>query len=251
MGAGLYLERDADGLGVWAAPSGGQARKLVTVAAPAGALQFWHDRRGDRLILLVNPQGIGQGTLYRIALSDGSVKELARLIAPLNKFQLAVSPDGRYLGYKHAELPIGLDFVDLETGDLTRAAGETPVGLFAWAPNSGSRFAVRTAEPGSGLPVELSFRWAEGATHVDLAEVGGEPRHLHPPETLQLLAGPFWSPDGRPMAVASGEVKAVQPGVPSIYEQKAVWLIDVATGRWTRLRDLQSDERLDRFPEKQ
>lgn len=207
-------------------------------AAPAGLTPNWQ-HRGERWLVVAVPTD--QDTLdqlHRIDLKTGADADFGRL--PAERFRLlAVSPDERYLGIKHAWLPYGLELVDLETGARTVPGKEAQPGGFAWAPE-GSRWAARAAQEGSGLPVSLSFRWVEGATHVDIGDGIGEVRHLHPPTPLVLVGGPVWSPDGARIAVAAGIV-AENAGQP---EEQSVWSVTIQTNAWVKLYDLKPGETL-------
>lgn len=235
-GGVVYLERQPGEIAVGVGRPGRDPQVIATVGTAqqdGPNFQVWHYLSGTRLFLAVDGRAF-----TRVDLATGQVTDLADQPPAIHRSLFAVSPDHRYLAYKRHDRGDALRILDLDTGTTRPTGQEAHVQALApWSP-AGDRWAVRAAEPGSGLPVVVGANHVEGATHLDVGDVKGNVRHLHPPERLQLVSGPHWSPDGRWLAVAAGIVRGMATGEPADVRATAVWLVNPESGEWWKLGDL-------------
>ncbi|HWI62896.1 MAG TPA: hypothetical protein VNT75_13705 [Symbiobacteriaceae bacterium] len=217
----LYVERGPGGIALvrWQPASGAKA---VAQLAPAGAPNaLWHGLAGDRLVF-ARPDK----TISTVDLKTGKISDLGGEPVDIINGEFAISKDGRYLTYKLANRGDALRVIDLQTG-VRIPNTELHLAGAVWSPVE-TRWAVRAAEPGSGLPRPGGANLEEGATHLDVGAPVGEVRHLRPPEQAVLTAGPWWSPDGKRLAVMAEPPAERQPG--------PVWVVEVTTDQWTKLQ---------------
>ncbi|HYG56756.1 MAG TPA: hypothetical protein VD902_01620 [Symbiobacteriaceae bacterium] len=248
-GGTLYLDVAPAMATVTHVAAGGKGRAITAVPYAGERPQIWTHLHGDQLWLIVPVDDLAApGRLYRIDLAEGSLPivpgQPTVLVQPADMGPLAVvpsfrveyrvSPDQRYLAWRLGWTAMPTEIIDLQTGERRPIEGEAHVTGLQWSPVE-NLLAVRAAEPGSGLPVPIGAMYLDGATHVDVIDSQGQVLHLHPPEPLRLVEGPFWSPDGRSLTVTSGIVEAVRPEIGSRFESTDLWSIDVESGRWTRV----------------
>ncbi|MFZ5817574.1 MAG: WD40 repeat domain-containing protein [Bacillota bacterium] len=216
----IYLEQREGAVLVMAARPGQPPRQLAAVEHPgveAPSYPLWAAVTGSRLALAIEGR-----RPVAVDLLTGRLHELGDEAVPVWKGELALSPDRRFLAYKQINRGDGLRLLDLETGTVIRPAGEAHLPGIAWSATG--RWAVRAAEPDSGLPAPVGANLEEGATHLDLGDPQGALTHLVPPTDLVLEAGPWWSPDGSLLAVTTAH--------------RGLWVVEPATGRWRRLGTL-------------
>jgi hypothetical protein len=221
-------------------------RQLAAFATNSQLADYWADLKGDQLVLVITPVAQAEsGRIFRISLPDGPVTDLAPIQGPPFRLSLGVSPSGRYLAWRWVAYAQSLQLVDLQTGTTIAPVSEAHVGFATWAPDR-DEAAVRASAPGDPVPKPIGAAYADGATHVDLIKPDGTVRHLQPPAPLQLTGGPLWSPDGAQLAVTAGIVKGIGEGEGggSEFTPKEIWVIDAASGQWTRLRYLKEGEEL-------
>lgn len=228
----VYLEQRGERLAVGLAAPGQAPVEVAQVARPDREPAWPVHRLYDSNLYL-----LFDGRLPAwVSLATGEVTDLGGELTPARNGTYQFSPDGRHLAFHQRFTPDPVRLVDLARGTAVRVEGEAHLGSVAWAPD-GSRWAVLAAEPGSGLPAEQPDGTAEGATHLDLGDPAGQVRHLHPPEPLKLLDGPWWSPDGRQLAVTAEERPATDPrGYDRV---TAVWVVTPETNRWSRAGGLE------------
>lgn len=211
----LYVEERADDIAVARSGVSSPSEVIATLQkAQAGGTNtpVWFHLTGDHLTVI--PEG---QRAVRVDLTDGAARELGDETISVVWGDLALSHDERYLAYKLVNRGDAVRILDLETGEVHRTIGEAHVAGVQWSPQA-DRWAVRAAEPDSGLPRIVGANTVDGATHIDVGDPQGRVRHLTPPEELVLTNGPFWSPDGRLIAVLA--------------EEGAVWVVDADGGEW-------------------
>lgn len=224
-----YIEREQDELVAYLVRPGQPPYQIGRLPHPgvgAPGYPLWATLSRSRLIIAI------EGRLpVAIDLESGQVTDLGEESLPVQKGELALSPNGLLLAYKLANRGDRVAVLDLQRGTLSRLGeGEAHLPGVAWDALS-RRWAVRAAEPDSGLPIPIGANLEEGATHIDLVDGRGEVRHLQPPFDLELLAGPWWSQSGQWLAVVTGAIR--WPEVP-----QRLWTIDLATGEWRWLATL-------------
>lgn len=234
----VYLEALPEGLAVAVGRPGQPPREVAVLTdAQAGApgRPLWRHLAGNRLV--VAAEGL---PVWHINVETGSVRMLTERSLPVHYGWFAVSPDGNTLAFKVANRADPVRLLNLESGTLLEPAeDEAHLSGLGWAPgHAGDMWAVRAAAPGSGLPAAVGANAVEGATHLVVGDSSGRLRRLEPPEPLQLTAGPFWSPDGRWIAVAAGVARGTEGGKPSEFRHSGVWLVAVESGEWRRLGGL-------------
>lgn len=221
----LYLEHHPGALVAYLARPGQEPRQVGAVEHPAAeGYPHWATVSDSRLTVAVEGQrAVG------IDLATGKARELGDEAIPVHWGALALSPSGRYLAYKLSNRGDAVRVLDLESGVVYRPGDESHVGAVAWSP--AGQWAVRAAGAGSGLPVAVGANLEEGGTHLDLGDPNGNLRHLEPPHQLELVAGPWWSADGRYLAVVSGSVKDPEAS-------RHLWVVAVESSEWLRLGTL-------------
>lgn len=241
--AGLvYLEVRPEGLAVAVGRPGLQPEVVAIltedkVGAPGRPL--WRHLAGSRLVLAAENLPV-----WIIDLAAGSVQTLTQSPLPVHFGDLAVAPDGRMLAFKLANRDDPVRLLNLDNGTLLAPEDDgSHLPGVAWAPatgtgSAGNLWAVRAAAPGSGLPAAVGANMVEGATRIVVGDAAGGVRRLEPPEPLELVAGPLWSPDGRRLAVTAGVVQGMEPGQPAGFRPTGVWLAEVESGRWQKLGNL-------------
>lgn len=228
----VYLEQQQGAL-VAALARPGQPAQQVAVVEHEGVEQpgypFWGAVSGSQLTVAIEGR-----RPVAIALGTGKLLELGDEAIPVWQGELALSPSRRYLAYKQANRGDRVRVLDLESGAVFRPGDDAHVGLIAWSP-VGGQWAVRAAEPGSDLPAAIGANLAEGGTHLDLGDTRGGLRHLAPPLPLELIDGPWWSWDGKFVAVIAGKAQ-VSPG--QAEPPQSLWVVEAASGKWRQLRNL-------------
>lgn len=218
----LYLEPVAGGARVAEARPGQAPRTVATVPVKqpeyVSGVHLWHHLRGDRLTLIGDDMPARQ-----VNLGTGEVTVIGTEIYSLRWGMFAVAPDGRFLAYKRANRGEGLRILDLSAGTVVHTPGGNYAG-YDWAPR-GPVWAALAAPPGSGLPRLEGEEVVVGGTYVDVGGPDGQVRHLQPPAVLTFTKGPWWSPDGSRLALESEG------------PQKAVWVVEVETGRWQKVSE--------------
>lgn len=231
----LLLEMATGQARVLTVDPAGKERQVATVPATEPMAQHWGYLNGPRLWLIVTAYGNAPGNLYRIELATGEVTDMGGVLGAPFRSEYGVSRDGRWLGWKQNWNPMAIELINLLTGERRSLAGESHLVGYQWSPVEDD-LAVRAAEEGAGLPVAIGAMYMDGATHVDVIDAPtGKVRHLHPPEKLALTHGPVWSPEGTRLAVVSGIVEAARPELGSTFEPTHLWVIDVASGTWSRV----------------
>lgn len=206
----IYLEQRGSRTAVMRLRPGESPTLMATVD---GELPWWQDLTGSRLTLAWGLQKPRQ-----VDLATGKVAELGDEPVLLPNGRQVLSPDKRHLAYMEPFTVAPVRVLDLETGAVARTEGEAHSYEIGWSP-AGDRWAVLAAEPKEGV------QRYDVLTHLDLGDPDGQVTHLRPPEPLQLIEGPFWSPDGRRLAVSAWHVPRGSG--------RQMWLVDAGTGRWT------------------
>lgn len=250
QGTAYYLDVFADRVELLGVSAKGQA-VVATVRVSIDHAQVWSHVWPGGIALMISPYTVGpDGLLYRVDPQSGTVTDLGAVASPPFRMDIAPGGGGRYLAMKLAGYLDPLLIVDLETG--ARVALQTAQynpGL-AWSP-ARAVLAARAADRSSGLPAQIGSQYWDGGNRIDLITSDGQFTSLLPPQPLQLVYGPFWSPDGQWLAVAAGTVLPIGkgPGGGSQFEQREIWLVNVAgSGSWVRFRETLIDERLDGWP---
>jgi len=216
----LYLEPVEGGARVAEARPGQAPRTVATVPVKqpeyVSGVHLWHHLQGDRLTLAGDDLPARQ-----VNLTTGEVTVVDPEKYSIRWGMFVVAPDGQYLAYKRANRGEGLRILDLSAGTVAHTPGGNYAG-YDWAPR-GPQWAALAAPLGSGLPRLEGEEVVVGGTYVDLGGPDGQVRHLEPPVPLVFTKGPWWSPDGSRLALESEG------------SQKAVWVVEVATGRWQKL----------------
>lgn len=191
-------------------------------------------RRFDLVTAVAGPYlGIWDRSIssMRIDLRTGERKEMdagpvpARCVPPL------LSSSGKYAIIKNECEWDALRIYDLPEGTSRRSEEAAyPYGT-VWAPAE-DRWAAIAGPPGGGSADGGAF----GAS-VDVGDTAMNVEHLKPPVSLKLRGGPWWSPDGKQLAVTA-EVKPPSDGR---YRDAVneVWVITVTTGTWRKLAQVQ------------
>lgn len=235
----LFLEARPEGLAVLEGQPGLEPRLVTTLAESqvgSPGRPLWRHLAGNRLV--VAAEGL---PVWKVDVGTGAVERLTATTLPVHYGSFAVAPDSSALAFKGSIRTDPVRLLDLESGALLEPdEGGTHLGAVSWSPalSSGSLWAVRVAASGSNLPVAVGVGAVEGATHIAVGDATGRVHHLKPPEPLQLVAGPLWSPDGRWLAVTGGLVRGVGSGEPSDLRPTSVWLIEVESGQWQKAGDL-------------
>ncbi len=230
QGGLVYLEhRDGDvvvGLG----RPGQEARKIATLPLKRAANDLFISRYaiyGDELALFP-----GDWAPLRVNLGTGAVQDLGGASMPGRCAPPGPSPDQRYLLFINGCEYDAVRVVDLQTWTVRKVSGEGyPFGA-VWSPVE-NRWAALAGAPGTGDTTQETF-----ADHLDIGDEQGQVvRHLKPPEPLKLKGAPYWSADGRSLAVVAEAVPASDGrGRDAITE---VWAVTPATGVWRKVATLQ------------
>jgi|GEM_PF-5176991 len=218
----VYVERQPGALVAYFARPGQEPMQVGTVQGEGlgqPGYPFWGTMAGSRLILAI------EGMRARaLDLETGKTAELGDEAIPVQWGELALSPNHRHLAYTTYNRADEVRILDLATGMVFRPTDEAHLPGVTWD-SAGTRWAVRAAEPDSGLPVAVGANMVEGATHLDLGDVKGALQHLTPPHPLTLVEGPWWSADGQYLAVVAGDITRLEA-------PRTLWLVDLTESRW-------------------
>ncbi|MFZ5826995.1 MAG: hypothetical protein ACOY94_22095 [Bacillota bacterium] len=225
----VYLEQQKGALVAGFVRPGQSPQQLAVIeheGVEAPGYPFWGAVSGSQLTVAVEER-----RPVAVDMRNGRLTELGDEAIPVWRGELALSPSRRYLAYKQANRGDGVRVLDLESGAVFRPGEDAHLGQIAWSP-AGGQWAVRAAAPGSHLPAAVGANLEEGGTHLDLGDTRGGLRRLTPPAPLELVDGPWWSKDGKWVAVVAGKVETT-PGQTTAPQH--LWVVDPATGDWRRL----------------
>jgi dipeptidyl aminopeptidase/acylaminoacyl peptidase len=232
------------------------AAALLACAAPAGAARLDPEEQ-LRLQQLADPQIAPDGsavayvatgfdaerrsrsTVWLAGRERGEPRELTP--APAAGSAPRWSPDSRRLALllrPAAAEEARIDLLDLAAGGTRRELPETRGARgFQWSPDGGSIAFTRTDPPGAEESArrargddEIVVDEAAGQVHLWLLDVtSGEARRLD--REAATVWSFSWSPDGRELALLASPTNDAE----GQEYGSALYLADVATGRWRRL----------------
>jgi Tol biopolymer transport system component len=194
--------------------SGNNVRRLTTNPATDGAPAWSPD--GTRLAFTSNRNSRASNDIYTMDARDGS--DVQRVTTDLANWAPQYSPDGRSLAVQVNQDVVIIDLVTGASRQLTggRSDGMNPT----WSPD-GQRIAFVTRRNG---PAEIFTMRADGSDQTVLVSMprGG-------------AIDPRWSPDGTRIAFVFLPAVPADGDIPASVERQAIYTIDLASGRVTRL----------------
>lgn len=226
----IYLEQHPGVLAAYLARPG-EAPLEVAFLEHGSTLErypIWAEVWRDELLLALEGR-----RLISVNLQSGQVRELGEESVPVAMGDLAFSATGGVLALKLANRGDALRLIRLTDGQTLRPSGEQHVAGIAWSP-PGDRWAVRAAEAGAPVPTGVGADLVEGATHIDVGDQAGNQLHLLPPEPLELVAGPWWSPDSAWLAAVAGSAEEDEAA-------RELWVVNLPDEAWQSLGPLPDD----------
>lgn len=180
------------------------------------------------------------GRSLHVDLRTGTVRDMGGEPALPPSASFLPSPSGRYALFKDASRWDRLRLYDLQEGGEVRSREVYPY-LPVWAPLEDRWAAVAgpAAADGAGPTASRTDSTAGGAfgVAIDIGDPSLHVTHLVPPVPLKLRDGPWWSGDGRELAVMA----EVRPPSDGRYRDAVneVWVVTIASNTWRRLTEIQ------------
>lgn len=225
QGGLVYLEHRNGDVVVGLARPGQEVREITTLPLRRASNYLFIGNYaifGDHLALFPDDRAP-----LRVHLGSGSVQELGSGAMPARCSAPMPSPDQRYV----LCLQDLIRLIDLETWTLKQIGDGGYTVSAAWSPAE-NRWAALVGPQGTGSAERGIY-----ASHLDLGDVQGQVVQLKPPQPMKLIGTPYWSADGRYLAVVS-EAKPASDGRgrDAVTE---LWMVTPATGEWRKLVTMQ------------